>query len=75
MITRYSAATARKKVKGSRVASAACLALNIMSCRPTTEISAVALVRTSQLLVKPGIARRIICGTSTRKKICRLLMP
>ncbi|MNJ70210.1 hypothetical protein D3C77_666490 [compost metagenome] len=62
-------------MKGSRVASAALLALNIMSCRPTTEISAVALVITSQLLVKPGIARRIICGTRMRKNTLVPLMP
>ncbi|MCY1186880.1 hypothetical protein D9M73_277920 [compost metagenome] len=57
------------------MASAACLALNIMSCRPTTEINAVALVSTSQLLVKPGMARRIICGTWMRKNTWRGLMP
>ncbi|MNV90174.1 hypothetical protein D3C71_1845310 [compost metagenome] len=57
------------------MASAALFALNIMSCRPTTEINAVALVSTSQLLVKPGMAKRIICGTRMRKNTLLPLMP
>ncbi|MNV96398.1 hypothetical protein D3C71_1914030 [compost metagenome] len=62
-------------MNGSWVASAAFLALNIMSCRPMTEISAVDLINTSQLLVKPGSARRTSCGTLIRQNTCRLPMP
>ncbi|MNP83169.1 hypothetical protein D3C76_1820350 [compost metagenome] len=62
-------------MNGSWVASAAFLALNIMSCRPITEISAVDLVSTSQLLVNPGMAKRIICGTRIRQNTCAPPMP
>ena len=46
-----------------------------MSCRPSSETSAVAFIRTSQLLVNPGRASRTIWGNVMRMKICSVPMP
>ncbi|MCY7316730.1 MAG: hypothetical protein LH480_14250 [Rubrivivax sp.] len=56
-----------KDVNGSRVAALAILARCSMSSRPMMDTSAVALTITSQLLAKPGMAWRTICGSTMRR--------
>lgn len=46
-----------------------------MSVNPITETSAVDFTSTSQLLVKPGSAKRTICGPVMRSATCAFVKP
>lgn len=59
----------RQQVNGLWVVLEVCLVLNIMFCRLIMEISVVVLISISQLLVKLGIVRWIICGIWMWKNI------
>ena len=47
----------------------------IRSDRPITDTMAVALIITSQLLLKPGSAWRSICGPTMRHSTCQGVKP
>src|ERR671910_330823 len=58
-----------------RTARAATSVMRISSGSCTTDISAVALISTSQTLPRPGIAKRQTCGSMMRRKASVRLMP